>query len=105
MNAIQHAIALPPDEVVVDRAVRRKILRKVAPLATGAQDIHDVVSTDIVNRGFGTSGIDFLKESTPRAKHIMTNPPGFSGSCSTCHRLAIHTGTYNHTRRTDRANR
>jgi hypothetical protein len=34
MNAIQHAIALPPDEVVVDRAVRRKILRKVAPLAT-----------------------------------------------------------------------
>src|SRR5271169_5806078 len=37
MNEIQHAIALPPDEVVVDRAVRRKILRKVAPLATRAQ--------------------------------------------------------------------
>jgi hypothetical protein len=28
------------DEVVVDRAVRRKVLRKVAPLATGAQNIH-----------------------------------------------------------------
>ena len=41
--AIQHAIALPPDEVVVDRAVRRKILRKIAPLATGAQDIHHAV--------------------------------------------------------------
>jgi hypothetical protein len=39
MNAIQYTIALPPDEVVVDRTVRRKILREVAPLATGAQDI------------------------------------------------------------------
>ena len=40
VNAIQHTIAVPPDEVVVDRAVRRKVLRKVAPLATGAQNIH-----------------------------------------------------------------
>ena len=40
MNAIQHAIALPPNEIVVHRAARRKILRKVAPLATGAQNIH-----------------------------------------------------------------
>ena len=31
MNAIQHTIALPPNEVVVDRAVRRKVLWKVAP--------------------------------------------------------------------------
>src|SRR5580693_1836144 len=38
MNAIQHAIAPPPNEIVVHRAARRKILRKVAPLATGAQD-------------------------------------------------------------------
>jgi len=43
MNAIQHAVALPPNEVVVDRTARRKILRKVAPLAAGAQDIHDPV--------------------------------------------------------------
>src|SRR5712671_6015254 len=43
MNAIQHTIALPPNEVVVDRAVRRKVLWKVAPLATGAQDIHHPV--------------------------------------------------------------
>ena len=40
MNAIEHAVALPPDEVVVDRAARRKILRKIAPLTIGAQDIH-----------------------------------------------------------------
>src|SRR5712675_2970540 len=43
VNAIQHTIALPPNEVVVDRAVRRKVLWKVAPLATGAQDIHHPV--------------------------------------------------------------
>src|SRR5215813_5761185 len=40
VNAIQHTIAVPPDEVMVDSAVRRKVLRKVAPLATGAQNIH-----------------------------------------------------------------
>src|ERR1700747_2543432 len=40
VNAIQHTITLPPYEVTVDRAVRRKVLRKVAPLATGAQNIH-----------------------------------------------------------------
>ena len=43
MNAIQHVIALPPNEVVMDRAARRKILRQVAPLAAGAQDEHDAV--------------------------------------------------------------
>ena len=43
MNAIQRTVAMPPNEVVVDRAARRKILRKVAPLATGAQDIHHPV--------------------------------------------------------------
>ena len=43
MNAIQRAIAVPPDEVVVDRAAWRKIFRKVAPLAAGAQDIHDPI--------------------------------------------------------------
>ena len=43
MNAIQHAVALPPNEVVMDCAARRKILRKVAPLAAGAQDIHHPV--------------------------------------------------------------
>jgi hypothetical protein len=39
MNAIQHAVALPPEEVVIHRAAWRKILRKIAPLTTGAQDI------------------------------------------------------------------
>lgn len=36
---------------------------------------HAVVSTDLVARGFGTGGVDFLRETTSRAKHIVTNPP------------------------------
>jgi hypothetical protein len=36
---------------------------------------YEVVSTDLVDRGFGTPGIDFLKQTVPRAKHIVTNPP------------------------------
>jgi hypothetical protein len=40
---------------------------------------HKVVSTDLVEYGFGISGIDFLKELRPRARHIVTNPPYGSG--------------------------
>ena len=40
---------------------------------------HRVVATDLVDYGFGISGIDFLKELRPRAKHIVTNPPYGSG--------------------------
>lgn len=40
---------------------------------------HQVVSTDLIDRGYGHPGIDFLKESSPRAKHIVTNPP-YGGS-------------------------
>jgi hypothetical protein len=36
---------------------------------------HDVVSTDLIDRAYGVSGVDFLLERAPRAKHIITNPP------------------------------
>lgn len=36
---------------------------------------HAVVSTDLYAYGFGQSGIDFLREERPRARHIVTNPP------------------------------
>lgn len=35
---------------------------------------HDVVATDLVDRGLG-GGVDFLMEWQPRAPHIITNPP------------------------------
>jgi hypothetical protein len=36
---------------------------------------YDVISTDLIERGFGQSRIDFLMEWTPRAPNIVTNPP------------------------------
>ena len=36
---------------------------------------YNVISTDLVDRGFGTGGQDFLKSDKPLAKHIITNPP------------------------------
>ena len=43
MNTIEHAVALPPNKVVVDRAARREILWKVTPLAAATEDIHHPV--------------------------------------------------------------
>jgi hypothetical protein len=36
---------------------------------------HFVISTDLIDRGYGDGGVDFLAEAAPRAKHIITNPP------------------------------
>lgn len=36
---------------------------------------HEVISSDLVDRGFGESRIDFLMEYRPRAPNIVTNPP------------------------------
>lgn len=36
---------------------------------------YDVVSTDLVAYGYGEANRDFLAETRPRAKHIVTNPP------------------------------
>ncbi len=36
---------------------------------------HEVISSDLVDRGFGETGIDFLMEWRPRAPNIVTNPP------------------------------
>lgn len=35
----------------------------------------EVVSTDLVDYGFGTAGVDFLDCTEPRGTHIVTNPP------------------------------
>jgi len=39
------------------------------------QNGHDVYSTDLVYRGYGTGGIDFLQEKEARAPYVITNPP------------------------------
>ncbi len=40
---------------------------------------HAVVATDLIDYGYGLPGLDFLRETRPRAKHIVTNPPYGSG--------------------------
>jgi hypothetical protein len=39
VDATEHAVAAPFPEVVVDRGVRRKVLRQLPPLAAGAIDV------------------------------------------------------------------
>lgn len=34
-----------------------------------------VIGTDLINRGYGQGGIDFLSQVEPRARNIVTNPP------------------------------
>jgi hypothetical protein len=36
---------------------------------------YDVVASDLVDRGYGNTGHDFLMEWQPRAPNIVTNPP------------------------------
>jgi hypothetical protein len=36
---------------------------------------HDVISSDLVDRGYGESRIDFLMELASRAPNVVTNPP------------------------------
>ncbi|WP_273281325.1 hypothetical protein [Pseudooceanicola atlanticus] len=36
---------------------------------------YQVTATDLVDRGYGEGGYDFLKSEKPLAKHIITNPP------------------------------
>ncbi len=36
---------------------------------------YEVISTDLIARGYGAGGLDFLRETQPQAKRIVTNPP------------------------------
>lgn len=36
---------------------------------------HHVTSTDLIRRGYGTSGVDFLQTTELQAEAIVTNPP------------------------------
>lgn len=36
---------------------------------------YQVVSTDLIDRGYGVGGHNFLKSDKPLAKNIITNPP------------------------------
>lgn len=50
---------------------------------------YHVVSTDLIDRGYSTGRINFLAESQPRAKHIITNPPYGGGLADSFVRHAL----------------
>ncbi|MEQ1713568.1 MAG: hypothetical protein ABL908_19520 [Hyphomicrobium sp.] len=56
---------------------------------------HDVVSTDLILRGYGEGDVDFLRQDRARAKHIITNPPYGRGlgDAFVRHALALTAGT------------
>ena len=51
---------------------------------------YHVVSTDLIHRGFGIGGINFLTEPASRARNIITNPPYGSGLADAFVRHALH---------------
>lgn len=53
---------------------------------------YDVVSTDLVARGYGESRIDFLMECATRAPNIVTNPPYKLAEQFAAHALRLSTG-------------
>ena len=58
------------DGSIWEPACGRGAISKVLE-ATG----HQVVSTDLIQRDYGVGGIDFLRATVSRARHIVTNPP------------------------------
>ena len=52
------------------------------------QNGYNVYSSDLINRGYGETGIDFL-QSTRRADNIVTNPPFNLATEFTTHALTL----------------
>lgn len=53
---------------------------------------YSVAATDLVARGYGQSGVDFLMEWETRAPNIVTNPPFKMGNEFVRHSLSMTTG-------------
>jgi uncharacterized membrane protein len=53
---------------------------------------YDVSSTDLVERGFGAAGVDFLLQYQALVQNIVTNPPFTLGTEFVRHALRLATG-------------
>lgn len=53
---------------------------------------HEVISTDLVDRGYGANRVDFLMEYIARAPNIVTNPPFKMAEEFARHALSLTTG-------------
>jgi hypothetical protein len=72
-----------PPELTEALLAHQTLPRRIWEPACGAGAIarvleqagHGVIATDLADRGFGTSGINFLRTIWPSARAIVTNPP------------------------------
>lgn len=53
---------------------------------------HEVISTDLIDRGYGTPHVDFLLDYQTRAVNVVTNPPFKHAEDFARHALAIAPG-------------
>lgn len=53
---------------------------------------YEVASTDLVDRGYGMTGIDFLMERKPLGRNVLTNPPFKLGTEFATHALGLVPG-------------
>jgi hypothetical protein len=53
---------------------------------------YEVISTDLVDRGYGTPRVDFLMESKALAPNIVTNPPFKMGEAFARHAVSLASG-------------
>lgn len=51
-----------------------------------------VMSTDLVDRGYGTGDVDFLAQESPVVDNVITNPPFRHAEAFVHHALALTTG-------------
>jgi hypothetical protein len=71
------------DPIAIDSLIRGQISHKVWEVACGEGHLserlkeygHEVYSTDLIDRGYGVGGIDFLECPTKWDGDILTNPP------------------------------
>lgn len=81
-NRVEHDFYPTPEIATVKFLEREKFEGEIWEPACGNGAMskvierygYDVKSTDLIDRGFGESGIDFLR-STYKTKNIVTNPP------------------------------
>lgn len=50
---------------------------------------YDVISTDLIDRGYGEGGVDFFSQTSLRAPNIVTNPPYKYAAESVTHSIEL----------------
>lgn len=90
---------LPPPRAVEGLLALEKFSNEIWEPCCGGGHISEVLkasgysvkSTDLIDHGYGQSGIDFLKQTTPVSVDIVTNPPYIQAQVFVEHALSLLT--------------